>query len=320
MTAPERTESPPWPLFSFLMPHVAMWVGVPTAVACAWVYGVPWPAVAISLVMAYLTGIGTTMGLHRLFSHRSFETYPLIERGLLILGAMTGQSSPFFWVATHRHHHRFSDQPGDPHSPHAGDGVHNNRWRRFWHSHQGWTTGYASFDPNMVRDLKKRPDLARIDRNWHFWYLLGLALPAGAGYLIGGTGYDALMGLLWGGLVRHAVNQQSTYLINSLGHVWGSKPYDTGDESRNNMLLGILALGEGWHNNHHAFPYSARSGLRWWQVDFVWSLLWLMERVGLVWKVKRPKLEAVAPEIPADVIPIPALKPLPIPAAPALRV
>jgi stearoyl-CoA desaturase (delta-9 desaturase) len=268
------------------------------------------------LVMIHLTGIGTAMGLHRLFTHRSFETYRLIECGLLILGAMTGQSSPFFWVATHRHHHRFSDRTGDPHSPHAGDGVHASWWRRFWHSHQGWTTSWATYDPNTVRDLKRRPDLAWIDRTWYAWYLLGLALPAGAGYLLGGTGYDALMGLLWGGLLRHAVNQHASYAVNSLGHLWGSKAHDTGDESRNNMLLGVLALGEGWHNNHHAFPYSARHGFHWWQVDFVWSLVWLMERVGLAWKVKRPKLGAATHEQPADAIPPLLAVPIPTAVAP----
>ena len=217
----------------------------------------------------------------------------------MILGCMAGQSSPFYWIATHRQHHRHSDQDGDPHSPHAGTGG----WlRRFWHAHQGWMLGLASFNPATVRDLSQRRDLAWIDRHWYAWYLLGLALPAAAGYLIGGTPYDALMGFLWGGLLRHVVCTQTTHAVNSICHVWGSRAYATGEHSRNNFLVAILALGEGWHNNHHAFPYSARHGFRWWQPDLTWNLVWLMERFGLVWKVKRPKLDP-AESAPAEVAP-----------------
>jgi len=300
MAEENRTEHPSWPVFSFAIPRMAMWVGTPAAIVCACVYGLPWHAVVLFAVMLHLMAVGTTMGLHRLFSHRSFQTYRPLEWVLMVLGAMTGQSSPFFWVATHRHHHRFSDRYGDPHSPHAGDGKRTNRWRRFWHGHQGWTFSWASYDPEVVRDLMKRPDLAWIDRYWFAWYLLGLAIPTVAGYLIGGTAYDALMGFLWGGMLRHTVNQQGAYAVNSLGHLWGSRPFATGDQSRNNLLLGVLAMGEGWHNNHHAHPYSARHGFRWWQPDHIWNLVWLMERIGLAWKVKRPKLDARSHKEPID--------------------
>jgi stearoyl-CoA desaturase (delta-9 desaturase) len=278
----------------------AMWIGAPAALICACVYGLPVPALVALLVMLPLASIGTTMGLHRLFSHWSFRTSLPIEWGLFVLGAMTGQSSPFFWIATHRGHHRCSDRPGDPHSPHTGTGGRTSRWRGFWHAHLGWTFGLASYDTTAVRDLAKRPGLARIDRHWYACYLLGLALPTVACYLIGGTGYDALMGFLWGGMLRQSANQHGSHVINSLGHLWGTRAFETGDESRNNLLLAVLALGEGWHNNHHAHPYSARHGFHWWQTDTVWSLLWLMERAGLVWDVKRPKLAAREPE-PVDV-------------------
>ena len=136
-------------------------------------------------------------------------------------------------------------------------------------------------------------DLAWIDRHWLAWYLLGLAIPAGVGFAIGGTGYDALMGLLWGGLLRHFLTLQATFMVNSVNHLWGTRPYPTGDQSRNNLLTGILAFGEGWHNNHHAFPWSARHGLRWWQIDISYYLIRLMKWLGLVWAVKLPSEEVV---------------------------
>ncbi len=293
------TARPAWPALSLLAPLTVMWIGAPAAIACACVYGLPVHAVVGLYVMINVTGFGVTMGFHRLFTHRSFETSRTIERALMIFGCMSGQSSPCFWIAEHRRHHRHSDRPGDPHSPHAS-GTHG-WWRRFWHAHQGWTLCWASYDPTAVRDIMKRPDLAWIDRYWYAWYLLGLAIPAGVGYLIGGTAYDALIGLLWGGVLRHALNQHTTYLINSVGHLWGSRPYDTGEHSRNNLLLGLLALGEGWHNNHHAHPYSARHGFYWWQSDLTWTVLWLMERVGLVWNVKRPKLDPPTPKTAPEV-------------------
>jgi stearoyl-CoA desaturase (delta-9 desaturase) len=291
MTEPECTESPAWPVFSLLVPLVAIGIGAPAAVALACADGLPIHAIVSFLVMGHLVGIGVTMGYHRLFTHRSFQTSRPVEWALMILGCMSGQSSPFSWIANHRQHHRHSDREGDPHSPHAGTG---HGWlRRFWHAHGGWTLlRWPTYDSTLVRDLKRRRDLVWIDRHWYAWYLLGLALPAVVGYLVGGTAYAALMGLLWGGLFRNAFSEQVTWAINSVCHVWGRRPYATGEQSRNNLLLGVLAFGEGWHNNHHAFPYSARHGFHWWQPDLTWNLVWLLERVGLVWNVKRPKLEA----------------------------
>jgi stearoyl-CoA desaturase (delta-9 desaturase) len=291
MTEQNRTASPRFAVFSFLIPHLALWVGVPAAVVLACADGLPPHALASAAVMAHLAGLGVTMGFHRLFTHRSFQTSRPVEWALMICGCVSGQSCPFFWVATHRLHHRHSDRSGDPHSP--NEGAAGRGWlRRFWHAHQGWTIRLSSYDPTLIRDLERRPDLVWIDRRWYVWYVLGLALPGAVGYAVGGTAYDALIGFLWGGLLRQAFTEQMTYAINSVCHVWGSRPYATGEHSRNNALMGVLALGEGWHNNHHAHPYSARHGFHWWQSDMTWNLLWLMERVGLIWNVKRPKLAA----------------------------
>ncbi|MFO0799932.1 MAG: acyl-CoA desaturase [Gemmataceae bacterium] len=259
-------------------------VGTPAAVAAACVYGLPRHVAVAAFLMALASGLGVTIGFHRLFTHRAFATVRPVEWVLMVLGCTAGQAAPFWWVATHRDHHRHSDRPGDPHSPH----LHADNWRGFWHAHMGWLHEQYVYDPRTVPDLTRRRDLAFIDRHWLEWYLLGLALPAAVAYLIGGTATDALLGFLWGGLVRHFVTQQATFAVNSVAHVWGSRPYPTTDSSRNNWLVGVLAMGEGWHNNHHAFPTSARHGFRWWQADVSWYTIWALERVGLAWRVKRP--------------------------------
>ena len=270
-------------------------VGTPVAVVLACVYGLPFHAVVGMIVMGFATGFGVTIGFHRLFAHRSYATSRPVEWMLMILGCAAGQSSPFFWIANHRLHHRHSDADGDPHSPHTAEGQRLGWWQGFWHAHVGWLRTRAfAYPPDAVRDLTRRTDLVRIDRHWLVWYLVGLLIPAAAGYAIGGTAYDALIGLLWGGLLRHFLTIQATFCVNSVNHLWGTRPYPTGDQSRNNLLTGILAFGEGWHNNHHAFPWSARHGLRWWQPDFSWWVLWTLERTGLVWRVRRPGRELVS--------------------------
>jgi stearoyl-CoA desaturase (Delta-9 desaturase) len=265
-------------------------LGAPAAVAVACAYGLPGHAVAGLFLMAYATGLGVTVGFHRLFAHRSFCTPRPVQQLLMALGCMAGQSSPFFWVATHRLHHRHSDADGDPHSPHTAGGRRLGRLRGFWHAHAGWLGARgAAYPAAAVRDLARRPDLAWIDRHWLPLYLAGLAAPAAAGYALGGTAYDALIGLLWGGLLRHFLTLQVTLCVNSVNHLWGTRPYPTADESRNNPVTGVLAFGEGWHNNHHAFPWSARHGLRWWQPDLSWWVIRALEACGLAWRVRRPE-------------------------------
>jgi len=283
---------------------VAMPIGAPAALVVAAVYGLPAHAVVILAVSVGIAGLGITLGLHRFLTHRAFATHRPVEWGLMVMGCMAGQSSPFFWVATHRKHHRLSDHEGDPHSPHASRGG----WlARFWHAYMGWTVAWVPYDPGSIRDLTRRADLVWIDRRWYLWYLLGLALPAGAGYLIGGTAYDALIGFLWGGMLRHAITQHATYMVNSVAHVWGHRAFETGDHSRNSFLLALFTMGDGWHNNHHAQPYSARHGFSWWQVDGTWCVIWLMERAGLAWDVRRPRLppqHVTEPQPPAVAHPL----------------
>jgi stearoyl-CoA desaturase (Delta-9 desaturase) len=282
-----RTASPTfygWPT------HLVPITGAAIAVAVAALYGRPIHAKLTLVVMLFVTGTGATIGYHRLFAHRSFVTFRPVEWTLMVLGCMVS-GPPFFWIATHRVHHRYSDRHGDPHSPHIWSGRQLGLLRGCWHSYFAWLHAYGyTYQPSAIRDLTCRPDLVWIDRNWHLWYFLGLAVPGLVGFLIGGTAYDALIGFLWGGLLRHFLMLQALFAISAVCHLWGTRPYDTVDRSHNNFILGVIGFGEGWHNNHHAFPSSARHGFQWWQVDLAWYVIWLMERFGLAWQVKRPKL------------------------------
>jgi stearoyl-CoA desaturase (delta-9 desaturase) len=271
-------------------------IGAAAALIVAYQHGLPAHAVFSFLLMALVTGLGVSLGYHRLFAHHSLATFPPIECVLMVLGSMGG-IAPFHWIAIHRLHHRHSDRDGDPHSPVVRAGRRLGLLRGFWHAHFGWyrSHGYG-YPAAAVRDLSRRPDLVFIDAHWFLWCLAGLAIPALAGFLIGGTAYDALIAFLWGGMLRLFFVVQSTYAIGSLGHLWGSRPYATPDSSRNNVLLGVLVLSEGWHNNHHAFPYSARFGFHWWQADFTWSVIRLMELLGLAWRVRRPKAADIGRE------------------------
>lgn len=295
MNSPSASDSdrqllvfPSYARFNFLATVLAPTIGAPIAVVVACAFGLPEHALISLFAMAYCTGFGVTVGFHRLFTHRSFATSRTVERILMILGCMAGQSSPFFWIASHRVHHRHSDADGDPHSPQNVGGRKISLFRRFWHAHMGWLRALGfGYSPSVVKDLTRRADLAWIDRQWFPWYLVGLAIPAIVGYAVGGTLYDALIGLLWGGLLRHFLTIQATFCVNSVNHLWGSRPYPTADNSRNNPITGILAFGEGWHNNHHAFPWSARQGLRWWQLDISWWVIRAMEACRLAWRVRR---------------------------------
>ena len=285
----------------FVNTPIPTFFGVPFAFFVAVQYGISASAILIFIVMLVSTGLGTTLGFHRLFAHRSFATTRSMEWTLMILGCMAGQNSPFYWVANHRNHHRYSDHEGDPHSPHIWAGRRIGFWTGIWHSYFGWlrVNGYE-YDALAVKDLARRSDLAWIDRNWFKFFLAGLAIPALIGLVVGQTGYDALIGFLWGGVLRHFIALQVTFSVNSVCHLWGTRPYSTLDDSRNNFLLGVIAFGDGWHNNHHAFPHSARHGFHWWQPDFTWSVILLMERIGLVWDVKRPKLAQDSHELMSD--------------------
>jgi stearoyl-CoA desaturase (delta-9 desaturase) len=245
-------------------------------------------------IMYVLTGLGITVGFHRLFTHRSFKTSRALRFVLAVLGSAAIEGPVISWVADHRKHHAFSDREGDPHSPHVDHGVGwRGALRGLAHAHLGWLFIHTQrgsrerYAPDLLAD----PVVAVVDRTFLVWALGGLAAAFGLGYAIGGTWHAGLTGLLWGGAVRMLVLHHMTYSINSLCHFFGRRDYATGDHSRNLLWLALPTFGEAWHNNHHAFPTSASHGLSWRQPDPSALVIWLLASVGLVWDVVRVDAE-----------------------------
>ncbi len=247
-----------------------------------WV-GVSWFAVAVAAALYALRMFAITGFYHRYFSHKAFKTSRPMQFVFAVIGAMSVQRGPLWWAAHHRHHHRHSDQPGDLHSP-----VQHG----FFRSHMGWFLTRRAFgtDTAAIGDLAKYPELRLIDR---FDVLIPVALATGL-FLLGGWLETAAPGLgtsgpqllIWGFFISTVVLFHATVTINSLAHQIGSRRFETRDNSRNNWWLALLTFGEGWHNNHHHFPGSARQGFRWWEIDLTYYGLKLMTWLGLVWDLK----------------------------------
>ncbi|HEY7961145.1 MAG TPA: acyl-CoA desaturase [Solirubrobacteraceae bacterium] len=237
-----------------------------------------------------LTGLGVTVGFHRLFTHRSFKTSPAVRGVFAVLGSAAIEGPIISWVADHRKHHAFSDKEGDPHSPHVDHGVGlRGALRGLAHAHLGWLFIHTErgsrerYAPDLLAD----PVVAFVDRTFFVWALGGLAAAFALGGAIGGTWRAAFTGLLWGGAVRMLLLHHVTYSINSLCHFFGRRDFATEDQSRNLAWLAPLSLGEAWHNNHHAFPTAASHGMGWRQPDISAFVIRAMERVGLCWDVVR---------------------------------
>ena len=247
------------------------------AVAAFFVF--QWQALVVAALLYWMTiGWGIGMGYHRLLTHRSYEVPKPIEYLLAICGTLTLQGGPIAWVGTHRIHHQHSDKDADPHSPHEGG----------WWAHVGWIiAGEGNYNNTKQRRmLRHAPDLAKnrfyvlLDK-YHYIPLivLGLILLAAGG----------LPMMLWGLCVRVVVGLHTTWLVNSAAHMWGRRRFNTPDDSRNNWWVALLTFGEGWHNNHHAHPTSARHGLRWYEIDLTWIQIWFLQFLGLVKSAKVPK-------------------------------
>jgi len=278
MTEEDPTEPPriDWPrVFPFVIMHLAclgvLWVG--------W----SWGAVVTASVLYLIRMFAITGFYHRYFSHRTFKTSRLGQFIFAALGAAAVQRGPLWWAAHHRHHHRHSDQATDPHSP--------QQYGFLW-SHMGWFTARAHFPTklNLVRDLAKFPELCFLDRFdivvpvlfavtiYTFGVLLEIVAPR--------LGTNGAQMLVWGFFISTVVLYHGTYTINSLAHQIGSQRYDTQDQSGNSLILAIVTLGEGWHNNHHHYPVSARQGFYWWEIDLTYYLLVLLSWTGLIWDLK----------------------------------
>jgi stearoyl-CoA desaturase (delta-9 desaturase) len=297
--APAAAEAPePLSLGTKLASLVAVVVpfaGLAAAAFFLWGWGFSWAPLWLLLGMYLATAVGITVGFHRLFSHRSFETTGVVRFVLAALGSMAVQGPLLKWVAMHRRHHQHSDGPGDPHSPHLHGGGLLGLLRGLWHAHLGWV--FKPDPPGLdryVKDLRQDSPVRVASSLFPLWVALGLLLPAALGGLLVGSWWGALLGLLWGGLARVFLVHHVTWSINSVCHLWGGRPYRSDDESRNNFLFGVLGLGEGWHNNHHAFPTSARHGLRWWQIDVSYWAIRALALLGLAWNVRLPQERALA--------------------------
>ena len=256
-----------------------------------------WSDLVVFTIMYVATGLGVTVGFHRLFTHRSFKAGKGVRATFAILGSMAIEGPVISWVADHRKHHAFSDQPGDPHSPHVDHGHgFKGAMRGLLHAHVGWLFIHTQRGRHerYAPDLLKDPTIRWVSRYFFVWAISGLILPFILGWIIGGSLHTALTGLLWGGLVRMLVLHHVTYSINSLCHYFGRQAYETKDESRNLFWLALPSFGESWHNNHHAFPTSAEHGLRTWQIDTSAMVIRALEKLGLAWDVVRVSPERQA--------------------------
>jgi stearoyl-CoA desaturase (delta-9 desaturase) len=262
-----------------------------------WERALHWHDLLVFAIVYMLTALGVTVGFHRHLTHRSFETYKWLRGTLAALGSAAIEGPVIAWVADHRKHHAFSDQEGDPHSPHVD---HGHGWRGalkgLLHAHVGWIFIHTQrgkkdrYAPDLLAD----PVIRFVDRTFVLWVVLGFAVPFGLGIAIGGSLLAGLTGLLWGGFIRILLLHHVTYSINSLCHFFGRQRFKTGDHSRNLAWLAPLSMGESWHNNHHAFPTSAAHGLRWWEVDISAGVILLLEKCGLAWNVVRVSPERQA--------------------------
>ncbi len=259
----------PWYKVAVLVVVIGPLVATGYAITLLWQRAVHSGDLALLLSMYALTAMGVTIGFHRMLTHRSFRPHPVVKFLLLVLGSMSLEGPAVQWAATHTKHHAQADREGDPHSPVEG----------FFHAHIGWMFKDREADPTVyARHLLSDPIVMFVSRTFFVWVGLSLLIP----FLLGGW-----PGLLWGGLVRLCLTHHVTWSVNSVCHTFGKREFETADRSRNEWLVGLLAFGEGWHNNHHAFPRSAFHGMHWWQVDLSSYIIWTLERVGLVKEVYR---------------------------------
>jgi stearoyl-CoA desaturase (delta-9 desaturase) len=276
-----------------------------------WNEALHWRDLVIFAVLYSATALGITVGFHRLLTHRAFTAGPRTRAVFGVLGSAAIEGPVISWVADHRKHHACSDKEGDPHSPHVGHGSGvRGAFKGFFHAHVGWLFIHTErgSKERFAPDLLKDPVISFVDRTFFVWAIAGLALPFLLGWIWGGTLDAALTALLWGGVVRMFVLHHVTYSVNSLCHMFGGRPFETKDESRNFAPVAMLSFGEGWHNNHHAFPTSAEHGLRWWQVDLSAALITALEKLGLARDVVRipseqqaKKAKGIAPTAPKRV-------------------
>ena len=254
-------------------------------VACLAVLLVGWSPVAVAMAVAMyaVRMLAITGFYHRYFSHKAFKTSRPVQFLFAVAGASAVQRGPLWWAAHHRHHHAHSDQPGDSHSP---------KQRGFWHSHVTWFLNRKNYRTRseLIGDLQRYPELRFLDRYDMLVPTLLACAMLGLGTLLErqapGLGTNGWQMLVWGFVISTVVLYHATFTVNSLAHSFGRRRYATRDDSRNNLWLALLTFGEGWHNNHHHYPGSARQGFFWWEVDVTWYFLRTLQALGLIWDVR----------------------------------
>lgn len=269
-------------------------VGFIIVMISLWWFPIGSVEVSLLISMWALTMTGLSVGFHRYFTHHAFKANLAIRIILAILGSMAAQGSVISWVAVHRRHHECSDDLGDPHSPNGhGKGLFGTI-RGVWYSHYGWLIAHEYPNPACYTvDLLRDKTISKINRHYVSWIILGLVIPAILGGVLRGSWIGVLQGFLWGGVVRMFLVDCLILSNNWILHLYGTHPFDTDDQSRNNLWMAIPFLGESWHNNHHAFPNSASVGLKWWQIDLGYWIIRVWEKLGWVWDVNVPTAKMI---------------------------
>jgi stearoyl-CoA desaturase (delta-9 desaturase) len=252
-------------------------LGVHIACLAAFWTGVSWKVLALCLAMYLVRMFGITAGYHRYLSHKAFKTSRFFQFGLALMGCLAMQKGPLWWAAYHRHHHQHTDQPEDAHSP---------SHRGLWWAHVGWflCDRHDEADFSLIKDLTRYPELVWLN---HYPTIPGLALAVTCLLALG------WQGLIWGFFMSAVMSYHGTFAINSICHVYGSVRYKTSDTSRNNVIFGVISLGEGWHNNHHHYSTSARIGFFWWEIDIAYYVLQVLAFFRIVWELKHPSQAAL---------------------------
>jgi len=246
-----------------------------------------WKGLFLALALWWIAGSwGIGMGYHRLLTHRGYKAPKWLEYFLTTCATLALEGGPIFWVATHRVHHQLTDKEGDPHSPRDGK----------WWSHMGWIILGKTLHQNTKELSPYVPDLRKdAFHNWiSKWHwvpitVLGLVILAVGGWKM----------VLWGIFLRTTIGLHCTWLVNSATHIWGSQRFVTDDDSTNSFIIAMLTFGEGWHNNHHAHPQSAKHGLAWYELDFNWMQIWALDKIGVIHDIKLPRLDKRPVAIPA---------------------
>ena len=285
---------PTWERVSTALVVILPFFGFVVGIIPLWGSGADKTSLSLCVLVYVYTELSITVGFHRYFTHGSFRIVKRPLKWVLgIGGSMALEGSVFSWVGWHLKHHSSPDREGDPHSPHLHKPGFWGFLKGLVHSHVGWMFVTPTQKVRAMKRLRNDPDAELIDQWFLVFGFLGLALPVVLGAILRGSFAWAHVDFIWGGLIRVFLMHHVTWSVNSVCHIWGSQPFDTGDQSRNNPIVGFAAFGEGWHNNHHQFPSSAQHGLLPGQFDFSWSVIRIFEKFGWITEIQTPSADDI---------------------------